>query len=121
MSYEFYKLLHLLGVFLTITALAGAAHHVATGGTKQTNTFRKSVAMTHGIGLLLVLAAGFGALAKLGVHGFPLWVILKLCLWLTLGGLIAAIYKMPKFARSLWIATPVVAFLGALIANMKPS
>jgi hypothetical protein len=120
MSYEFYKLIHFLGLFLTISALAGATHHVATGGTKQTNSFRKTVAITHGIGLVLVLASGFGTLAKLGIHGFPLWVILKLCLWLVLGGLIAAIYKMPKYARVLWIATPVVGFLGALIANAKP-
>ena len=54
-----YKNIHLLGVFMVLMALGGVILHHILGGARQ-HAWRKPVAITHGIGLLLVL---LGALA----------------------------------------------------------
>jgi len=70
--------------------------------------------MVHGIGLLIVLIAGFGMLAKLNLMGsFPGWAVGKLVIWLALGALPAPIYRMGK--KSMMFA-PITVLLGALAA-----
>lgn len=121
MSLETYRLIHFLGIFLTIISVGSITHHVLTGGTKQSDPFRKGVMMTHGIGMLLVLVGGFGALAKFGMHGMPpLWAILKLVIWLIFGALVGIIYKKPGWARGVWIAIPVLALIASALAAYKP-
>ena len=68
MSYELYKVLHVLGLSLVVLSLGGILHHVINGGSKVSDTFRKGTMITHGIGLLLLLVAGFGMLAPLGLY-----------------------------------------------------
>ena len=66
MSLAAYKVLHLLGAFLVLAALGAAL----AGGS------RKGSGIAHGIGLLLLLVAGFGALARLGQYGLAILLIL---------------------------------------------
>jgi hypothetical protein len=114
MSYEFYKVLHLLGMSLVLMSLGAVLLHVINGGSKQSNTWRKGTMITHGVGLLLLLVAGFGMLAKLGIMGVPAWVAVKLIIWLVLGGLVAVIYKKPALAKKLWIGVPALALIAAI-------
>ena len=95
MSYEFYKLFHYLGIFLVMVALGGAAGHAAGGGDRKKNPQRGMMLAAHGIGLLLMLVAGFGMLARLDV---PMggWFWAKLVLWLLLGASTA----LPMVKRS---------------------
>ena len=69
MSYETYKLLHVIGLIALFLGLGG----ILAGG-------RKSFLALHGLGLLIMLVAGFGMQAK-GSLGFPGWMIAKLGVW----------------------------------------
>lgn len=79
MSLIFYKILHLVGVILLFIGLASALMPKDT-------PHRKIGVMFHGIGLVLLLVAGFGLIAKLQI-GFPWWIIAKLVLWLGFGAM----------------------------------
>jgi hypothetical protein len=119
MSYEFYKTLHVLGISLVLLALGGITVHSINGGTKASNTFRKNAMIAHGVGLLLLLVAGFGMLAKLGIHGFPTWVAVKFAIWLALGAFAALAYKQ-QYAKKVWLALPVLVVVATILAQVKP-
>jgi hypothetical protein len=120
MSIEFYKVLHLLGIFLVILGLGGITLHVASGGTREFKG-RKLAAMTHGIGLLLVFVAGFGMAGKLGLmHGMPPWLIAKMLIWLFLGLLPVLVYRRPQLGKLWWSSVFVLASLAAFLAIYKP-
>ena len=119
MSYEFYKVLHLLGLSLVVLSLGGVVHHVLNGGTKQSDAFRKGTMITHGIGLLLLVVAGFGMLAKLGIFTPPGWVIGKIAIWLALGAFVAIAYKKAALAKKFWVAVPVLVTIAAVLAIYK--
>ncbi len=122
-SYQAYKVIHLIGIFLALAALAGVALAVANGATKQANPARRLLSVSHGLGLLVVLVGGFGLLARLGaIHGaaFPGWVWAKLAIWVAIGGLVAVPYRRPDLARLVFISLPVLGGLAAWLAIYKP-
>jgi hypothetical protein len=119
MSYEFYKTVHVLGIALVLLALGGIAMHTINGGTKASNSFRKTAMITHGVGLLLVLVAGFGMLAKLQIHGIPTWAALKLVIWVVLGAFAALAYK-EGMAKKVWLSLPVLVVAATVLAQLKP-
>lgn len=120
--YETYKLIHLLGFWLIVLALGGLSLHAINGGTRASNTARRLVAITHGVGLFLVLLGGFGLLARIGVvhGGFPGWVWVKLAVWVAIGALLALPYRRPELGRVLWVAIPVLGAVAASMAIYKP-
>ncbi len=122
MSYTFYKTLHVFGVILLFTSLGAYAHHNATGGTKADNSRRKVSAATHGIALLILLVAGFGAAGKAGMmsNGFPLWIAAKLVLWFFFGGVVAMLGKKPGIGSILWWVMPLLGGLAGYLAIYKP-
>lgn len=82
---------------------------------------KRFLAITHGVGLLLLLVSGFGALAKLQIHSIPLWVAAKIGLWLLLGAYMALVPRLrSRFAAALWFGLPVTMALGAYLAQNKP-
>ncbi|HZX60505.1 MAG TPA: hypothetical protein VFF51_02025, partial [Candidatus Methylomirabilis sp.] len=84
--YLVYKNIHLVGVFMILMALGGLLLHSITGGTQE-HSWRRPVAITHGVGLLLVLLGGFGMLARIGIYwSWPGWVTGKIIIWLLFGG-----------------------------------
>jgi hypothetical protein len=121
MSAQFYNLLHLFGIFLLLTALAGVSIYAANGGSRQTSQTRRLSAILHGVGALLILVSGFGMLAKLGgTSGLPGWVVAKLVIWLLLGGLIMLPYHKPGSGRIVALAVPLLALIAAWLALYKP-
>ncbi len=123
MSYVTYKLIHLLGIFALMVALAGMAAHAAAGHTKGENSNYRTLLALHGMGALLALTGGFGLLARLNIEAeglFPGWIWAKLVLWVILGGLVAVPYRKKALARSLLFLLPLLGFLGAALANYKP-
>lgn len=121
MSQTFYLLVHLLGIFLLLTGLAGVSVHAANGGTKQNSRTRKLTAILHGVGAFLVLLGGFGMLARLGITGaFPGWVWAKLVIWLLLGGAVVLPYRRPDFARIAIVLIPLLCLVAAWLAVYKP-
>lgn len=76
---------------------------------------RKLGSITSGVGLLLILIAGFGMISKLG-HSFSApWLIVKMIIWLALGGVIVLINRKPALAKALWWS---ILGLGATAAAM---
>jgi hypothetical protein len=118
---EFYIVVHMLGVFMVMSALGGITLHSINGGTRD-YIHRKWIAMVHGIGLLIALIGGFGLLAKLGMEsGLPVWAIVKLLIWVTLGGLPALIYRHPKRGK-LWLFVFLAfAVAACALGSFKPS
>jgi len=79
MSLLFYKILHLAGVILLFLGLASAL--------MPKDTPHRGIGLLfHGLGLVILLVAGFGLIAKLQI-GFPWWVVVKLVLWLAFGAM----------------------------------
>lgn len=115
-----YKAFHLVGIMLTVTALGGMAVHAANGGTRAQSLTRTLTTATHGTGLLLVLVAGFGMLARLGIAASSGWVLVKLGIWLLLGVAALIPYRRPQFARAVFFAVPLLAALAGIMALTKP-
>lgn len=72
-----YHLLHVVGVLFLFVGIGGIASNDAGS--------RKKAMMYHGIGLLILLIAGFGLIAKLNLSYTAPWVLVKAGIWLTLG------------------------------------
>ena len=115
MSYELYNLLHILGIVLVFMSLGALAFHGANGGTKDTNEVRGLVMASHGVGLLLILVAGFGMLARIG-GGMPGWLHPKLLIWVLIGAAPALLNRKPEWGKGMWIALPLLAALSAYFA-----
>lgn len=116
-----YKIIHLTGIAMTLMALAGAMAYASTGGAKADFGWRKTLAITHGVGLFLALLGGFGQLARMGIHWpWPGWVMVKFAVWLVFGGLLALIYKKQKAGGALWVATIALFVLAAYMGRFKP-
>lgn len=120
MSTSAYTVLHLLGAFLAFLTLGGLVLHTLNGGTKESNRGRRLTGITFGVGMLLVLISGFALLAR-GHYGFPLWVWLKVAVWLVVGALPAFIPRFPRCATFLWWLVPLLGALAAWLCLYKPS
>jgi hypothetical protein len=116
MSIVTYKLLHILGIVLIVMPLGAMALHLLNGGTRQSNQSRKLLAITHGVGMLVTLVAGFGMLARLEIGGFPTWVAIKTAIWLVLGGALGILFRAPGSARAIWFLAPLLTGLAGWIA-----
>ena len=116
-----YRLLHIVGVTFVFMALGATLLHVMSGGNRQSNSARSLVAATHGIGLTLLLIAGFGMLARLGMSWpLPLWVWAKVALWVLFGTSLSLIYRFQLKAKLIWWGTLVLGALAAGLAIFKP-
>ena len=122
MSYAFYKTLHVFGVILLFTSLGAYAHHNAVGGDKASNSRRKVTAATHGVAMLILLVAGFGAAGKghMLSNGFPLWIAAKIVLWLFFGAIVGVLSKRPGIGGVLWWVLPILGGLAGALAITKP-
>src|SRR5919106_2928913 len=121
LSLLFYKNLHLIGVFMLFVALGGLMLHQINAATRE-NIWRKPVAITHGLGLLLVLVGGFGMLARLEIFSWPWpgWVIAKIVIWIIFGALIAVVGRASSLAKPLWWITIILGAVAAYLALNKP-
>ncbi|MBK7962160.1 MAG: hypothetical protein IPK04_13855 [Bdellovibrionales bacterium] len=118
-SAEVYKIVHLVGVMMVFLSLGGVATNAINGGLKN-HLWRKPIAITHGLGLVLSLVGGFGLLARLGIvqGGLPGWVWVKLGIWIMFAILIGVVSRKPGWARSIW---PLIIILGAMAAYLAGS
>lgn len=120
MSYEFYKVLHICGLLLVFTGLAGALALAINKSTVTTKT-KKFVSLTHGIGLLIMLTAGFGLAARLNYMGaWPNWLTVKIIIWFLLGGLLAFANRKPAWAWYIFSAIILLGTCAAYLAINKP-
>ncbi|MGF1510086.1 MAG: hypothetical protein ACFB9M_11360 [Myxococcota bacterium] len=107
MSYETYRFLHLVGMFVLAASLGGL---VALAQSGVTSGFRRVLVASNGLALLVMLVAGFGMQAKLQI-GMPGWIWAKVVVWLLIGFMIVPIRRVPGQA-GLWYASTML--LGAV-------
>ena len=120
MSLAAYKILHLLGLALVMLGLGGACFHALNGGDRESNQKRGLVAALHGTGLLLLIVAGFGMLAKQKL-GMPGWIHPKLLIWLLLGAALPVLNRKPASAMGVLVALPLFIIAAAYFGIYKGS
>lgn len=120
LDYPTYRLLHFVGLMLLFFSL-GATTMQALAGSEAGKVQRILTASTHGVGLLIVLVAGFGALARLqiAVASAP-WVWGKLAIWVLLAAAPALIKRKPKLGLAVWFVLPTLGVVAGVLANQKP-
>ena len=111
-------MLHLLGVFMVLAALFGWTISYFNGGQKE-NPAKKLMGITHGVGLILVLIAGFGLLARLNESAAQLWVGLKLLIWLAFGGYTILLHKKIVKPKASWFIIIILATSAVFLAQYK--
>lgn len=117
MSYQFYQVLHLVGILMVFLAYGGMIVRSATGSDNK--GIRLLGAITSGIGLLLILVGGFGLLARTE-FGWPTWVLVKIIIWFVLGGMIAVINRKPEVSQFSWWITILLGVAAILLVVLKP-
>lgn len=126
MSYETYKVLHLLGVIFLFTAVGGSVFLRLESAQRAVDELgagaRKLTGIVHGVALLLILVSGFGILAVLDLMegGIPGWVWWKLGIWLALGAALPVARKVPRAAGVLWWLLPLLGAVAAWLGIVQP-
>lgn len=110
MSAGFYKITHIIGFMMVFAALGGAI----IAGKNSDSSSKKVLGIIHGLGLLLVLVAGFGMLAKIRLN-FDTRFIVKLVIFFILGGLLTLVYRFPKLGNASWA---IIIGLGGVAAYL---
>ena len=113
MDPNFYQVLHIIGISMVF--LGYGALLARSMAAPDNVSVRKLGSITSGIGLLLILVAGFGLISKLGHSFTETWILVKFVIWLILGGLIVLINRKPQLAMLLWC---LLIALGATAAIM---
>jgi hypothetical protein len=120
MSYEFYKLLHICGILMIFSGLAALWGVYSTGQAPPPGR-RKALAIIHGLGMLLVLVGGFGMAAKLGLMAnLPLWLYLKISVWLLLGASMVLAKRKAQWGPALLLLWILLGASAATLALFKP-
>ena len=84
-----YKLMHLAGLALVCYAFGGL-------DVQSDDQGRQRFTMCHGIGLLLALVGGFGLASKTSASHNEWWIMVKLLIWVALGGAIVIFKRKPE-------------------------
>lgn len=108
MPYEFYKVLHIFGLIITLSGLVGLMASFMSQTGEMTKKLRILWMAMHGTGLLIILVSGFGLAARLNyIAQLPDWVKIKIGVWVAVGLIVILIRKarpMIKFWLPLVLA-----------------
>jgi uncharacterized membrane protein SirB2 len=120
MSFLAYKVLHLIGVLLLFVSLGGLLGLRMVPAPQASEAASRLLRMLHGVALLVILVAGFGLMARLGLLAtWPAWIWIKLVLWLVFGAMVVAIRRAEGLARALLLLLPLLGGLAAWAAVYK--
>ena len=113
MDPNFYQVLHIIGISMVF--LGYGALLARSMAAPENVSVRKLSSITSGIGLLLILVAGFGLISKLGHSFTETWILVKFNIWLLLGGLIVLINRKPQLAMQLWCTLIALSAIAAIM------
>lgn len=106
MSIAFYHVLHIVGLILLFVGLGGLA-----------NGYSKGIMKFHGIGLVLLLVAGFGMVAKLKLSYTSPFILSKVVIFLALGFLPSLVKRNKLSGGAAVILSVVLGAVAAYIAH----
>ncbi len=118
LSYQIYKILHLVSLFGVVMCLGSLIVQRMNGGDKEFPA-RRWVMVSFVVFMFLALIGGFGLLARLGI-GMPGWVFAKLTLWLVVGAYMSVILRKPEWSKLNWFVLLLLGTTGAYLAIYKP-
>ena len=96
MSYEFYRILHLVFICTLLFSLGGLWAFYSSNNSKD-RFVKRTLLTLHGLSLFIIFVAGFGLIAKLKIPTpWPQWIYIKLFMWLVLS-------LFPFFLRKKWL------------------
>lgn len=111
MTLQTYHFIHLIGLIFVF---------IGFGGLLSQDGARKAM-MWHGIGLVISLVSGFGMLAKMGIMGsMPVWVWIKIALWLVLGFLPVLAKRRVLPAKGVVLIAAIVGACLGYLGYFKP-
>lgn len=118
--YEFYKVMHIVGIMLLFCGLGGVLFSFAMQKIVP-GKWRALSFVTHGLGMLFVLIGGFGMAARLGmVSGLPNWIYAKLIVWGLLGLAVSVAKRKAQHGLILIGLFTLLGFAGTYFAVYKP-
>lgn len=119
-SAQLYRILHITGMILLFSSLGGVLLLLQCKKTPEPKA-KKIAAMTHGIGLFLIIFSGFGMLEtfQLSLVGQG-WLFLKLAIWILLGGMVSFAYRSTKNSTLLWWLSPGLGVCAAILGILTP-
>ncbi len=119
MPFDFYKVLHVMGLMMLFSSLGAAIIFYASGSVVK--TYKLLISVFHGLGLVLLLVSGFGMLARMGGGMImPAWVHPKLLVWVLMGGALFAIKKKANWSTVWWLSILSLGLVAASFAVNKP-
>ena len=113
-----FRVLHLTGAFMVVLSLGGLIVARYVGG--SADALRKTAFITNGVGLVISLVAGFGLLAEVLDPPWPMWVYLKMLIWVAFGGLVFLINRSPRSASIYWWLGLALAVFATYLAKVQP-
>lgn len=120
-SHATYKVIHLLGIFLLFSGMGGMWAVAAASSESLRNTTRRLALAAHGAAMLLILVAGFGMMARLQIsHSWPLWIWIKLIIWLLLAGYPVLLKRQQKPSGLFFLLAPILGAIAAYAALFHP-
>ncbi|MGM0578396.1 MAG: hypothetical protein ACQEXJ_21910 [Myxococcota bacterium] len=118
MSIQVYFALHIFAILLLFLGLGARTAQALDGGEPRKGKLLATV--SHGLGLFLILLAGFGMLARMGITWpWPHWVIVKVAIWVILGVLVVVPKRVPNLSVLVWIVFALLGLVAAYAAKYK--
>lgn len=115
---QVYHVLHITGIIMLFMGYGALlARSMVRNDSKE---LKRLGSITSGIGLVLIFVAGFGLMAKLYNNSFQSWMLIKIVIWLILGGIIVLINRVPALAKLLWWVIIAMGALAAYMVYMRP-
>ena len=116
MTYDHLRALHALGLILLFLAFGGLVVVSFNHGQERVRGYGLCMA-THGLGMLLLLGSGIAIMYRpeAGIEGLPLWILVKIVLWLVLGTVVMVVKRAPRSALLMWVLLPLLGGIAALL------
>ncbi|NUP94521.1 MAG: hypothetical protein HUU28_00010 [Planctomycetaceae bacterium] len=108
-----YSVLHVAAAFV----LVGMTFSAFANPAPERRGF---VMMVGGIASLVMVIAGFGLHAKLGIDGFPGWLIVKVVAWLALSAVSGIAFRKPTMIGLLAVISMVAVVAAVYCVYFKP-
>ena len=121
MDMAVYKMVHMLGLVLLFQSLGASLLVTLSGMDTSAFSNAKMARIMHGVGIVLILVGGFGMMARLGISWpLPIWIWIKLIIWIVLGLVLTIVKKKPESTRLWWTLVIVFGALAAYLGGFKP-